>query len=381
MPDDNLLLETDAVDSVHHLGLNDGPHFTLHSRMHCAPLKTEGYTLTKAISNESGSQNGTFYFYGFQTEESTFGMKLPRKDYIRIDLPRDYVVESSGFSRNSSEIIPELRQPFASVALHLMDASGVTNLSPTKDPWFSATTPLSQRYVNESDEQEGLSFFASDIPSTPLGCAWQNYLCNPNLPKSRGCITGDGALLDADWTHEAAALSSVWSSPKDQSFIRALTGIMSDNPITKPLLLAKTSLKMRSSNHYSFSAWFLVIVLLFGSIVMLIATFLEEIVGLILKYPRLSSPNLVYAYASWQASSTLQLHRLANENLGLGTWSRTNEAVPVTVLNDTLAVLDVADPRHARMVAPSEELSHLAPSTRQSGIKARATYERVPSNA
>ncbi|KAF3040257.1 hypothetical protein E8E12_003359 [Didymella heteroderae] len=112
---------------------------------------------------------------------------------------------------------------------------------------------------------------------------------------------------------------------------------------------------------------------------MVVATFLEDILGLILKYPRLSSTRLAYAHAEWQAESTLQLHRLAQESLGLGTWKRTDEAVPVTHLGDILAVLDVANPKHACMVVPSEELEGPTASQRSASVRARAKYERVPS--
>jgi len=131
---------------------------------------------------------------------------------------------------------------------------------------------------------------------------------------------------------------------------------------------------------------------------MLIATFLEDIIGLLLKFPRFSSGRLAYAHAEWQAQSTLQLHRLAHENLGLVTWTRTDEAIPVTQRGDTLAVLDVMDSKHARMAAPSEELERLnAPQKtagveemeleqvespkQQPSVRARAKYERVPSSA
>lgn len=113
---------------------------------------------------------------------------------------------------------------------------------------------------------------------------------------------------------------------------------------------------------------------------MLIATFLENIVSLLLRYPWLPFTRLAYAHAEWKAESTLQLHRLAHENLGLGTWTKTDEAIPVTHVGDTLAMLDVRDAKHARMIAPSEELEHLTSPQMNVNVRMRAKYERVSSS-
>ncbi|EMD67266.1 hypothetical protein COCSADRAFT_188049 [Bipolaris sorokiniana ND90Pr] len=119
------------------------------------------------------------------------------------------------------------------------------------------------------------------------------------------------------------------------------------------------SQKMRSSKHYSFSAWTLGVILIVGSTLMLTSAFVEELFALFLRYPRLRSAKLIYSYFEWQAGSTLQLQRLAHENLGLGTWTRTDEAIPVTELGDTLGVLDVTKSKHVRMVIPTEELNRV----------------------
>lgn len=99
------------------------------------------------------------------------------------------------------------------------------------------------------------------------------------------------------------------------------------------------------------------------------------------KLPSLQRNRKVqYGYAEWQANSTLQLQRLAHENLGLGTWSKTNEAVPVTEPGDTLGVLDISDIQHSRLVAPPIELTRLV-EDREEQRKTRATarYREVPS--
>jgi hypothetical protein len=121
-------------------------------------------------------------------------------------------------------------------------------------------------------------------------------------------------------------------------------------------------------------------ILIVGSTLMLISTFVEELFALLLWYPRLRSAKLIYSQAEWQAGSTLQLQRLAHENLGLGTWTRTDEAIPVTEPGDALGVLDVTNTKHARMVVPTEELN-IVNSREGWLVNARPTarYSRLPS--
>jgi hypothetical protein len=144
---------------------------------------------------------------------------------------------------------------------------------------------------------------------------------------------------------------------------------------------ADLSQKVKSSKYYSFSAWSLGAVLIGGGLIMLIGVFLEDIISVLLRYPGLSSTKVAYAHSAWLAESTLQLHRLAHENLGLGSWKRTDEAIPVTHLVVALAVLDVTDPKHARMVVPNQELEYLSPVQKDANVRARVKYERVPSSA
>lgn len=51
----------------------------------------------------------------------------------------------------------------------------------------------------------------------------------------------------------------------------------------------------------------------------------------------------------WIANETLQLQRLAHEELGAGGWSGAANAVPVTKAGETLATLDTTDAYHPRL--------------------------------
>ncbi|KAF3051693.1 hypothetical protein E8E11_011175 [Didymella keratinophila] len=345
-------------------------------------------------------------------------MDLSPPDFITDSLNTlkgDYSVTSASFPINSSKIIDELYQPYAEVTLHLLDASKVVYAQSTQDPWFSATTPI--------QDDDGLGevlggvasqLYSSDAPANVLGCVTERFYCNPSLPSSVGCIDSFGYIRGSNRTYktnEEDAVPSIWPDAKEQSVMRSLLSTLSMGVTldslhvipTSPTLLARRTLfgnlqmeqlpldqwkieqehlfkKIRSSKFYSFSAWSLALIFLVGNLTMLIAMFLENIINLILRIPWLSFSRLEYAHAEWKAESTLQLHRLAHENLGLGRWTKTDEAIPVTHVGDTLAMLDVRDAKHARMVAPSEELEHLTPSPMNDNVRMRAKYERVPSS-
>ena len=82
LANDNLLLDTGAIDSVEHLGLNYGPRFTVHHRMHCAPLETEGYTKTVPLKN-TPTRSLVKYFYGTEDDQNTtFTVEVPTHEML-----------------------------------------------------------------------------------------------------------------------------------------------------------------------------------------------------------------------------------------------------------------------------------------------------------
>lgn len=114
---------------------------------------------------------------------------------------------------------------------------------------------------------------------------------------------------------------------------------------------------------------------------MLAALFMEELFELMLHHTALGKhKRLIRGLAEWQAGSILQLQRMAHESVGLGTWKRTNESIPVTEPGDSLGVLDTSNPKHARLVQASAEMNNMHTGDGIPGAKARVQYLRVPSS-
>jgi hypothetical protein len=114
---------------------------------------------------------------------------------------------------------------------------------------------------------------------------------------------------------------------------------------------------------------------------MLLSVFLENVISFAHTFSKVrSSQKLAYGYAEWLAGSTLQLQRQAHESLGLGTWSRTDETIPVTEPRETLGVLNTENPKYARLVRARAELSVLDEELKAAPSKKSSQYLRVPSN-
>ena len=60
----------------------------------------------------------------------------------------------------------------------------------------------------------------------------------------------------------------------------------------------------------------------------------------------------------WATNETLQLQRLAHEEIGFGEWTQTTGSIPITETGNTLAILDISDPDHpklGRSISPEAE--------------------------
>ncbi|GME54039.1 uncharacterized protein K452DRAFT_307625 [Neofusicoccum parvum] len=113
--------------------------------------------------------------------------------------------------------------------------------------------------------------------------------------------------------------------------------------------------KIRSTAYTSFNTFGLCITLTAGAFIILLSYTVEPLVG---RLQRRCGRD-AHARLEWCTNETLQLQRLAHEELGLGgRWAGAADAVPVTegAGGRRLGVLDVADPTHPRLKAPPADL-------------------------
>jgi len=95
--DGNILLDTGLIDSHQHLGINSPTtqRFGYRRRLHCAPLKTEGYQQDLSVPGER--RTTTQYFYGRQWDAAreevfTYEHENHLSNTTRADTPIDYTI-------------------------------------------------------------------------------------------------------------------------------------------------------------------------------------------------------------------------------------------------------------------------------------------------
>ncbi|KAI0395573.1 hypothetical protein F5Y17DRAFT_474277 [Xylariaceae sp. FL0594] len=123
------------------------------------------------------------------------------------------------------------------------------------------------------------------------------------------------------------------------------------------------SQKIRSSEYTSFSFFALAVTFITGALIVLVSYTIEPVLGCLHKR-RSYKP---YAHLEWVNNSSLQLHRLAHEELGV-VWSNCDKEIPLTSAPDEmLANLDITDPKHPTLRPPKKRSTHNPLMDTQSG--------------
>lgn len=111
--------------------------------------------------------------------------------------------------------------------------------------------------------------------------------------------------------------------------------------------------KIRSAQYANFSVLGLALTYSLGALLILVSFGVEPVLDLLQKRGRYSK----YAYLEWQGETALQLHRVAQDQLGHGEWSRCDDRMPITRPGDLLAPFDITDPKHPVLARALEKTS------------------------
>ena len=88
----NLLIDSGELSSSTHLGLNDGPKFTVRRSTHCAPLATTNFT--EVQTTPDSTKSSTIYKYGSYVDGGyafEFENNKTRNDFDEL-IPGDYKI-------------------------------------------------------------------------------------------------------------------------------------------------------------------------------------------------------------------------------------------------------------------------------------------------
>lgn len=98
----------------------------------------------------------------------------------------------------------------------------------------------------------------------------------------------------------------------------------------------------------NFSMFGICFLFIMGGLIICVSFAVEPIFSYLYKKRKYNE----YAYLEWVTNSSLQLHRLAQEELGWGTWSGATNDVPTTQKGEHLGCLDLAQSNHPRLCHP-----------------------------
>ncbi|KAK0637539.1 hypothetical protein DIS24_g10716 [Lasiodiplodia hormozganensis] len=335
--------------------------------------------------------------------------------------------------------IPELRPDDADVAFIAVIGHSVTFIEQVNDPIFSAHRPAGMKNVNPQwPDSRDMTYF-SDHTDGIMACTMQHQICDPNKPPKTGCtpLTAAASLRSAlnqtlsselQRTYAKSILSLIIDAHVEvvdfiqmlgitaldarNAFYGPLSNPVPDNqwekevelwwqgtlaalqllvteqvtgpsmveaqqlfskPQTKEEKLRCKNQKIRSTAYTSFSTLGLAIIFSLGGTFIILSYTLEPCVAYIQRKRNLD----VYHRLEWATNGTLQLQRLAHEELGLGTWTGAAKEVPVVVASATggtkLAVVDVSNVDHPVLVAPPETLEVVMASGKVAGAETESS--------
>ncbi|KAB2570276.1 hypothetical protein BFW01_g7609 [Lasiodiplodia theobromae] len=115
------------------------------------------------------------------------------------------------------------------------------------------------------------------------------------------------------------------------------------------------SQKILSTAYTNFNTFGLCLTFIVGTIIVVLSYTIEPLASWIQKRRRLDT----YSRLEWSINETLQLQRLAHEELGVGVWHNGAEAIPFTENGERLATVDLTDPDHPRLKAPPSHFEEL----------------------
>jgi hypothetical protein len=102
----------------------------------------------------------------------------------------------------------------------------------------------------------------------------------------------------------------------------------------------------------SFSVFGIAFIFTVGGIIIALSVVLDPLMDFLRKRWGIKQ----YQQLEWVTNDTLQLQRLAHEEISIGTWSNATRPVPITQMGEKLALLDLSDPTHPKLL-PTEETS------------------------
>ncbi|KAI0201425.1 hypothetical protein F4808DRAFT_425146 [Astrocystis sublimbata] len=158
-----------------------------------------------------------------------------------------------------------------------------------------------------------------------------------------------GPIASNQWQLDFINLWNVALSATQAAFVdtavgppsQTLSGIWSNYSSSQTNKLCNSQ-KIRSSAYASFSLFGLYFTFVVGFLLIITSYLLEPVSEFLCK----RKGHRTYAHLEWTTGSALQLQRLAQEEIGMGTWHKCIDTIPSTEKGELLGSLDITDLEH-----------------------------------
>ncbi|KAI1741384.1 hypothetical protein F4680DRAFT_464788 [Xylaria scruposa] len=194
----NLFVDSGYIDSHDHFGLNSPLSEKVLTRyvMHCAPMKTQGYSTQRNTSigtitlyqygNTTTSTGIKDYMATAKTVESQYAYLLSH-DTNQVTAnyelnPFNVQIKNGSVKTNNTDsgFVPldSIFRPDADLTVILLATNGVLHTKPSSDQWYRVSpTSLNVGSSGSASSQDSRPYFLPLEDASPLGCTQQWQFC------------------------------------------------------------------------------------------------------------------------------------------------------------------------------------------------------------
>ena len=405
-------LDTGMIDSHSDLGMNAPKKDRVQIRKvtTCSPIYTAGYSQEVNLTSPNEPNGGVTLlnlYYGEIPGVANYTLQYNEYTiYVDVVYVLNSFIAFAGAAGNGWIPVPALNRSDADVSLFILAGNSVSYVAPVTDPFFNATA----EFPPIPTASGNLTLYVSSQYLNALACADQIQYCNPvtnrctlltstfhatdaikdlnfndrqiktaalsniNQQKSNtySVVQGRGAIAlqayntlsdrqqialpNNQWMIEVHGWMAVSMAKLQQLVVQYATGppylagnanetfVKANNTIDRSIC-GNQKIRNISGGTQSFSVLGIAIVLIVGMILLLVGFTIDTVVGFFQRRFRIGA----YKRLQWTLDQQLQLHRLAYEAAGQGTWTGGTSSVPITKPEDLLGIPDGVDRDHPRL--------------------------------
>ncbi|KAI0202402.1 hypothetical protein F4808DRAFT_421519 [Astrocystis sublimbata] len=226
-------------------------------------------------------------------------------------------------------------------------------------PFFNTTY---EEYASTSAKTEAYArfqYFADTVYLLDNRVTVVISLLGPRSLLSQSTLVGgfQGPIAPDQWKMDVMHWQDISLASIQQVFLTTPVGPTDPESLkahknynTTELKKLCNSQKIRSTGYPSFSLFGLYIIYIPGLLLVLTSYLLEPVSRWLHK-----RKYRQHAHLEWTANTTLQLQRLAHEEIRVGTWTDCTDTIPATKAGELLGCLDINDLNHPILCPPKDD--------------------------